>query len=111
MAKKRETFEVVDGKVEVLSDDAVAPASTLEARENQLINLAVNLAEKQLSDGTASSAGICHYLKLATKTERIKAKLMEEQTALFTAKVESLETAKNTELMYKDAIAAMKAYG
>ena len=37
--------------------------------------------------------------------------LMEEQTALFTAKVESLETAKNTELMYKDAIAAMKAYG
>lgn len=109
--KKQETFEVVEGEVRMLSDVSMAPASTLEARENQLINLAVNLAEKQLMDGTASSAVICHYLKLATKTERIRAKLMEEQTALFTAKVESLETAKNTETMYKEAIAAMKAYG
>lgn len=109
--KKLDTFEVVEGKVKVLSDTSNMPLSTLEARENQLINLAVNLAEKQLTEGTASSAVIVHYLKLATKTEKIKAKLMEEQAALASAKVESLETAKATEAMYKDAIAAMKSYG
>jgi hypothetical protein len=32
-----------------------APATTPEARENQLISLAVDLAERQLLEGTASS--------------------------------------------------------
>lgn len=109
--KKDETFEVIEGEVRMLSDSSSTPMSSLEARENQLINLAVNLAERQLTDGTASSAVIVHYLKLATKTEKIKAKLMEEQAALASAKVESLETAKSTEAMYKDAIAAMRSYG
>lgn len=109
--RKNETFEVVDGKVEMLSDIPYSPASSLEARENQLINLAVNLAEKQLIDGTASSAVICHYLKLATKTEKIKAKLMEEQASLFRAKVEGIESSKSAEAMYKEAIEAMKSYG
>lgn len=36
---------------------------------------------------------------------------MEEQATLFAAKVESLETAKNTEEMYRNAIEAMKSYG
>lgn len=81
--RKNETFEVVDGKVEMLSDIPYSPASSLEARENQLINLAVNLAEKQLIDGTASSAVICHYLKLATKTEKIKANLWKNKHLYF----------------------------
>ena len=39
------------------------PALTPEARENQLISLAIDLAEQQLRDGTASSQVITHYLK------------------------------------------------
>lgn len=86
-------------------------ASTPVDRENQMINLAVNLAAKQLEEGTASSAVICHYLKLATKTERIRAQMMEEQAKLFNAKVDTIETAKSTEVMYEEAIEAMKSYG
>lgn len=111
MVKKNDIFEVNDGEVHMLSEGWLPPASTIEARENQMINLAVNLAEKQLRDGTASPSVITHYLKLATKTEKIRAKLMEEQATLFAAKVESLETAKNTEEMYRNAIEAMKSYG
>ena len=42
------------------------PALTPEARENQLVSLAVDLAEKQLREGTASSQVITHYLKLGS---------------------------------------------
>ena len=42
----------------------IRPALSPEARENQLIDLAVNLAEQQLLDGTASSQVITHFLKL-----------------------------------------------
>ena len=42
------------------------PALTPEARENQMIALAVDLAEQQLRDGTASSQVITHYLKLGS---------------------------------------------
>ena len=46
------------------------PAFTPEARENQLIALAVDRAEKQLRDGTASSQVITHYLKLGASKEK-----------------------------------------
>ena len=46
------------------------PALTPEARENQMISLAVDLAEKQLMEGTASSQVITHYLKLGSTKER-----------------------------------------
>lgn len=108
--KRNEVFEVVEGNVHMVSNSQ-PPASNLEARENQMINLAVNLAEKQLTEGTASSAVICHYLKLATKTEKIRAQLMQEQATLFSAKVESIEASKSSEKMYLNAIEAMKSYG
>ena len=45
-------------------------ALTPEDRESQLIAAAVNLAEKQLRDGTASPSVITHYLRLASGKER-----------------------------------------
>ena len=53
-------------------NDKIRPALTPEARENQLIYLATNLAEQQLLDGTASSQVITHYLKLGSTKERIE---------------------------------------
>ena len=48
------------------------PALSPEARENQMISLAVDLAEKQLIEGTASAQVITHYLKLATMKEQLE---------------------------------------
>ena len=48
------------------------PATTPEARENQMVSLAIDLAEKQLAEGTASSQVITHYLKLATSREQLE---------------------------------------
>lgn len=86
------------------------PAQSLEARENQMIALAVDLAEKQLMEGTASSQVITHYLKLATTRERIEKEILEKQKQLLEAKTESLQSAKRIEGLYADAIAAMRSY-
>ena len=86
------------------------PALTPEARENQLISLAVDLAEKQLQEGTASSQVITHYLKLGSTKEKIEKEILEKQKELISAKTEALQSAKRIEELYKDAIAAMREY-
>ena len=86
------------------------PALTPEARENQLISLAVDLAEKQLQEGTASSQVITHYLKLGSTKERIEKEILEKQKELISAKTESIKSAQRIEELYMNAINAMRSY-
>ena len=86
------------------------PATTPEARENQLIALAVDLAEQQLSEGTASSQVISHYLKLASSKERLEKERLTHEVELLKAKTEAIHSAKRVEELYKEALNAMKAY-
>ena len=86
------------------------PARTPEARENQMIALAIDLAEKQLRDGTASSQVITHFLKLGSTKEKIEKEILEKQKDLIEAKTESLQSAKKLEELYENAMAAMKGY-
>ena len=88
----------------------IRPALTPEARENQMICLAVDLAEEQLRNGTASSQVITHYLKLGSTKERIEKEILERQKELIVAKTENLKAAKRIEELYTDAIAAMRRY-
>lgn len=86
------------------------PATTPEARENQMIALAVDLAEKQLLEGTASSQVISHFLKLGSTSERINKDILEEQRKLIKAKTEAIQSAKRVEELYTNALNAMKSY-
>lgn len=86
------------------------PASTPEARENQMISLAVDLAEKQLMEGTASSQVITHFLKLGSTKEKIEKDILEEKKKLIEAQTENLQSAKRIEELYAKAIDAMKNY-
>lgn len=86
------------------------PALSPEARENQMISLAVDLAEKQLMEGTASSQVITHYLKLGSTKERIEKEILEKQKELISAKTEALQSAKRVEELYKNALDAMRNY-
>lgn len=88
----------------------IRPALTPEARENQLISLAVDLAEKQLLEGTASSQVITHYLKLGSTKEKAEREKLEKEKELLEAKVEALKSAKRVEELYSDAISAMRKY-
>lgn len=97
-------------KVAAKSGIATPPAATPEARENQLIALAVDLAEKQLREGTASASVITHYLKLASQREQLEQDMLKHKTKLLEAQTESLETAKHIEELYSEAIDAMRRY-
>ena len=85
-------------------------AMSVEARENQMIALAVDLAEKQLMEGTASSQVITHYLKLGSTKERLEKEMMEEQKKLLKAKTEALESAAEIKELYENAFSAMREY-
>jgi uncharacterized protein YcaQ len=86
------------------------PALTPEAREDQLIALATNLAEQQLRDGTASSQVITHYLKLGTTRERLEREILKEQKEMIKAKAEALKSEKRVEELYAEALSAMRKY-
>jgi hypothetical protein len=92
------------------SSKKMRPALTPEARENQLVSLAVDLAEQQLRDGTASSQVITHYLKLGSTKEKIEKEILEKQKELIEAKTQALQSTKRIEELYSNALAAMKSY-
>jgi hypothetical protein len=86
------------------------PASTPEGRENQLISRAVDLAEKQLEDGSASAQVITHYLKLGSSREKLEQERLKQEVALMEAKRENMASAARVEELYGAAIDAMRAY-
>jgi len=86
------------------------PALTTEARENELVSLAIDLAEKQLAEGTASSAVIVHYLKLGSTKEKLEKEKLQKENELLKAKTEALQSAKRVEELYSNALRAMRSY-
>lgn len=88
----------------------IRPALTPEARENQLISLAIDLVEQRLIDGTASSQETTHFLKLASSKARIEKEILEKQKDLISAKTENLQSAKRIEELYTNALNAMRNY-
>lgn len=86
------------------------PATTPEGRENQLVSAAVDLAEQQIRDGTASSQVITHFLKLGSTREKLEQKRLEHENELTKVKIEALESQKRVEELYAEALNAMRSY-
>lgn len=83
---------------------------TPESRENQIISAAMNLAEEQILNGTASSQVITHFLKLGSTTARLEKEKLEGENELLKAKVKALESQAHSEELYKNAIKAFQRY-
>lgn len=83
---------------------------TIEAQENECCALAYDLARQQLADGTASSQVITHFLKLCSSEERIRKRLLEEQTKLATAKADAYTANAKSDETYLEAIKAFRTY-
>jgi hypothetical protein len=86
------------------------PATTVEGRENQLISMAIDLAEKQLSDGSASAQVISHFLKQGSIREQLEQERLLRENELLTAKVEQMASTKRIEELYESALNAMRTY-
>ena len=88
----------------------VRPALSPEARENQMISLAMNLVEQRLLDGSASSQETTHFLKLGTTKAELEREKLKAENELLKVKAEAYQSAKEVEEMYTQAIAAMRGY-
>lgn len=86
------------------------PATTPEARENELVSLAHDLAEQQIREGSASSQVVTHFLKLGSSREKLEQQRLEHENELTRVKIEQIESAQRVEELYVEAIKAMRAY-
>lgn len=86
------------------------PAKNPENRENQLIEMAYNLAEKRLREETASAQEIVHFLKMGTARAQLEKKKLEAETQLLESKKEAVDSNKQNGLQYQEAIAAFRLY-
>lgn len=86
------------------------PATTPEGREQQLVSMAVELAERQLQEGTASAQVITHYLKLGSTREQLEQLKLQKEIEVAAAKAEALASAKRVEELYTQALRAMREY-
>lgn len=89
---------------------ASPPAVGLEAREDQLIGLAVNQAESMLRKGNAPTQIVVHYLKLATTKNQLEKEKLRKENILLEAKASAIESAARSEELYARAIDAMREY-
>lgn len=87
------------------------PGTTLEARENQLVALAVDLAEQQIRDGTASAQVITHFLRLGTSRERLEQEKLKRENLLLEGRVDQIASQGRMEVLYKEALDSMREYG
>ena len=86
------------------------PALTPEVREGQLISAAMDLAEKQILEGTASSQVITHFLKLGCMREQLERERLEEENKLLRAKTKAIEEEAEHRVSYEKVIKAMQKY-
>lgn len=85
-------------------------ATTPEAREDELISLAYDLAERQLREGSASAQVITQFLKMGTERERLERDRVRQDNLLIQTKINSMESAQRVETLIDDALAAMRRY-
>lgn len=86
------------------------PPLTPEAEENQMISLAVDLARKQLQEGSASAQVITHYLKLGTTLAKLELEKTKADLELTRAKAKAVENADTSDSLYKEALKAFRGY-
>ena len=85
------------------SSRKLAKADSPENQRIRLSALAMELAEKQLREGTASPLIINHFLKENSEREKLEKELLE-------AKAENLRSSKKTEEMFAEAMKAFARY-
>lgn len=86
------------------------PATTPEERENQMIAKAMDLAEKQLDEGTASTQVITHFLKLGSTREAAEQEMMAKKTELVSSQISNLESQRRSDEVYVNALNAFRSY-
>lgn len=86
------------------------PATTIEGRNNQLIDLAFSLVERRFHDGTASAQETVHFLRLGAAEQRLKEEKLRHESLLLETRMKEMESRTSGEELLNKALAAFKGY-
>lgn len=86
------------------------PARTPEGRENQLITAAMNLVERRIADGSASSQETVHFLKLGSIRNQLEQEKLKQENVVLQTRVKEMESRSSSEGLYAEALKAFKGY-
>lgn len=81
-----------------------------EARENQLVALAYDVAEQQLLDGTISSQVLSQLLKAGSVKNKLELAKLENENELLRVKASAIQSTARSDEIYTNALNAMKNY-
>lgn len=81
-----------------------------EARETEMIALAMDNAEKRLREGTASNQLILHFLELGSSKGRIEREMLENKAELIKEQASAVKEGKETAADYRAALEAFTRY-
>ena len=102
--------ERIDSPTIPLATSHHPSATTMEARENELISMAYDAVEERIRNGTATSQELVHFLRLGSMKERTAQKVLEADMELKMAKVQAIQESAHTDELYSKAIEAMRRY-
>lgn len=86
------------------------PAMTPEARENQLIEEAIDLVEQRILNGTASSQETTHFLKLGSTKAQYEKEVLKMQRDLMKAKIDNIKSLEKNEEFHQQIIKMFRTY-
>lgn len=86
------------------------PARTPEERENQLIALSMDLAEKRIRDGSATAQEVTHFLKLGSVRNQLELQKIERENKLLEAKVDQIESGHRSDDKLEEVLRAVTSY-
>lgn len=92
------------------SKPKMRPALSPEAREAQMIALAMDVAEERLRNGTASSQEVVHFLKLGTSRAELEKEKLKKENKVLEAKAKAYESSEEIKMLYENALKAMRNY-
>ena len=104
---------MVARRIDAGADDSkprMPPARTPESREEQMIALAFDAAQKQMENGTASAQVIVHFLKFGSERDKLEREKLRKENLLAEARVDQINSSAHNSELYQEAIRMMGVY-
>jgi hypothetical protein len=106
MGRKKKSEE----PLEYLNERKFSTPMSEEARENQMIELAMDLVEWRLRHGVATSQETTHFLKLGCIKAKHDQEMQDTQMELIKAKTSAIKESKSMAELYSKAMESMRIY-
>lgn len=86
------------------------PARTPLEHESVLISKSLSLIEKQIDEGSVSSAVLSIYAKAGTERDRLEKERLRNENAVLLKKVESMEAVADVKDLLTEALQVFRGY-